>query len=217
MTRRGPSTDRTPEAEAHAAANHRWYVANAERIKAHAKEYDAAHTAEKRISSSRWRKANAERVRENKRRYRDANLDRVREQERSYRAAHPEQYRDYARASLKRQLEADADAFRRAANERNRRWKKLHPKERVAEVNRRRAFKKGVLLTVHVESEVCGVCEEPLTDRQWPDPLATTVGHEPPLAVVAREGWLIVTERPEHFVCNMWKKDRLDMEMEATA
>jgi hypothetical protein len=41
--------------------------------------------------------------------------------------------------------------------------------------------------------------------RRHPDPLFTTIGHEPPLAVAAREGWSVITERPEHLACNLQK------------
>lgn len=37
-----------------------------------------------------------------------------------------------------------------------------------------------------------------------------SVGHEPPLSVAARDGWLIIAERPEHFLCNMRKGVRDD-------
>ena len=50
---------------------------------------------------------------------------------------------------------------------------------------------------------------------RWPDPMAYTVGHEPPLAAAERDGWRIVAERPEHLVCNQRKNVRTDAELAA--
>lgn len=87
---------------------------------------------------------------------------------------------------------------------------------RYPEQVRRRARKAGILLTVKVESDCCGVCSESLSvGLVYPDPQATTVGHEPPLAVATRDGWTVVVERPEHAVCNWRKGIRTDAEMVA--
>ena len=85
-------------------------------------------------------------------------------------------------------------------------WAKDNPAKRAGYEAKRRAAKAGVLLTVKVESDVCGVCQRPLDGD-------VSIGHEPPLAVARREGWSIVCERPEHLGCNVSKRDRLDTEL----
>ena len=65
---------------------------------------------------------------------------------------------------------------------------------------------------VKVSSTACGVCGGPLSSSAvWPDPRATTRGHEPPLsrAVFGQE----VVVRPEHWACNQRKGTRTDEEM----
>lgn len=96
-----------------------------------------------------------------------------------------------------------------------RRWYAKHPNVELERTRARRRRRAGILLAVRVSSDLCGICQEPLTARRFPDPLSTTIGHEPPLAVAAREGWRVITERPEHWACNRRKSDHLDMEMEA--
>lgn len=71
----------------------------------------------------------------------------------------------------------------------------------------------GVLLIVAVDAGHCGVCLAPLTDARYPHPLSTTVGHEPPIAAAARDGWRVVAERPEHWSCNLSKGARTDAEL----
>jgi hypothetical protein len=93
------------------------------------------------------------------------------------------------------------------------RWRKNNPHKRREENARRKERQAGILLTVKVESDICGVCLEPLTEFKHPHPLSTSLGHEPPLSVAKRDGWLIITERPEHFRCNVIKGARTDVEM----
>jgi len=73
-----------------------------------------------------------------------------------------------------------------------------------------------LLLVVRVEADYCGVCFGALTTEAAPHPLSTEIGHEPPLAVVMREGWRIAVERPEHRGCNRSKGDKLDCELSAS-
>jgi hypothetical protein len=80
---------------------------------------------------------------------------------------------------------------------------------------RRRALRAGIVLTVKVTADECGICQKPLTDRPFPDPMSTTIGHEPPVTVAAREGWTVIAERPEHWMCNRRKWAKYDYEMEA--
>ena len=95
----------------------------------------------------------------------------------------------------------------------NRRWMEANPAKVREQRARRKALKNGVLLRVQVASEVCGVCQQALTTESYPDPLSTTLGHEPPLARAAQDGWLVIAERPEHLRCNLRKHAKLDCEM----
>lgn len=76
--------------------------------------------------------------------------------------------------------------------------------------HQRAAIEAGAILVVAIDSDHCGVCQEPLTNRCYPDPLSTSVGHEPPLAYVAANGWRVIATRPEHLRCNLRKGDRPD-------
>lgn len=72
--------------------------------------------------------------------------------------------------------------------------------------NRERAVK-----IVKVVSDTCGVCGIQLYPKAvWPDDLATTRGHEPPLSR-AQPGDT-VTVRPEHWICNQAKGSMTDEE-----
>jgi hypothetical protein len=119
-------------------------------------------------------------------------------------------------ASNRRSKERDPERVtrvRKAWEERNRAAYNAKQNEGL---QRRKARKAGILLVVRVQADYCGVCLGPLVQQAaWPDNRATTVGHEPPLAVAAREGWRVVAERPEHFVCNRRKWARTDAEMVA--
>lgn len=78
---------------------------------------------------------------------------------------------------------------------------------------RRKARKAGVR-RVRVQASTCGVCLGPLIPAlEWPHPMATTVGHEPPLS--RAEIGSVVIERPEHWSCNVRKGTRTDLEMAA--
>ena len=89
---------------------------------------------------------------------------------------------------------------------------KLYPETYLRARLGRQAAQAGILLRVQVEADYCGVCLQALTAEIWPHPLSTTVGHEPPLSVAKRDGWKVVTERPEHWMCNEWKRARTDAE-----
>ena len=75
----------------------------------------------------------------------------------------------------------------------------------------RRERETSVIL-VKVRSRTCGVCGGPLFQSAiWPDPRATTRGHEPPLSRTSPGDRVVV--RPEHWGCNMRKGALLDEEM----
>jgi hypothetical protein len=107
---------------------------------------------------------------------------------------------------------------REAQRAKRRAWRLANPAKhvasQVASQRRRMVYKAGVVLTIKVKSDVCGVCQGPLspTADRW-DPLFTTVGHEPPITIAARDGWQVITERPEHWRCNFLKGTRLDTEL----
>lgn len=63
----------------------------------------------------------------------------------------------------------------------------------------------GIAFILKVETDYCGVCLGPLVEDSYPHPMSTSIGHEPPLLVAAREGWVTVIERPEHLLCNLRK------------
>lgn len=102
---------------------------------------------------------------------------------------------------------------RKYLNEAHTAWTRKNPGKIKLKTNERRATRAGVLMIVRVESDVCGVCYEPLTNAPFPDPMSTTTGHEPPLSVVRKDGWRIVCERPEHWKCNSTKADRMDTDV----
>lgn len=175
--------ERTPEQRARHAANQRRY------------------RAEGRVNDAEWRRA-----------WRAANADKVREINRKagrkYAAANPDKER--ARREKFRAENPDYWMARRdKGREYERRYRSAHPD--VRSWRRRKIAKAGVVFVIAIESEVCGVCGDPLNlEARHPDPLATSVGHEPPLAVAQREGWTVVAERPEHLRCNLRKGDRPD-------
>lgn len=170
------------------------------------RQYTAAHREEARLRAQAWREANRERHRAYSRDYfaehradtnakrvvRRANdLERERSTGRAYRAVHVIESRERTAA-----------------------WYSAHPDRMREYVHRRRVRKRGVVLVIRIASDICGVCLDPLyPDLRHGHPLATTVGHEPPLSVASRDGWLVVTERPEHAACNKRKKVRLDCEL----
>jgi hypothetical protein len=105
------------------------------------------------------------------------------------------------------------------AIESSRRFKVNHP-ERVADARRQRREGSYVYHRLNPWPTDCQVCGLPLNpDRKHSqfrqDQLASSLGHEPPLAWVRRhpeyEGPL--TLRPEHWGCNLRKKARPDWEL----
>lgn len=84
----------------------------------------------------------------------------------------------------------------------------------VATEARRRVRKAGVTLVIRSVSTDCALCLSPLTDARWPDPMATTIGHEPPLSRLAELGHPPVYERPEHWGCNIRKGAKTDQELQ---
>lgn len=87
-------------------------------------------------------------------------------------------------------------------------------REAVKRVKAKRRVGHGVEV-VRVLSTTCAICLAPLTDEVFPHPLATTIGHEPPLVVVRRLSLTRVVERPEHWECNRAKGVKTDAEMRA--
>lgn len=104
---------------------------------------------------------------------------------------------------------------RTATKARDAAYHAAHPEQALAIRHRRRVRRARVLLVVRVEASACGVCLQPLTAERYPHPMATTIGHEPPLSVAEREGWTVVAERPEHHRCNKSKGAHTDAELVA--
>lgn len=97
----------------------------------------------------------------------------------------------------------------------SRSYNSRHPEQVAARTRRRRAAKAGVVITVYISSVCCvPTCLLPLVPTAvWPDPNATTIGHEPPLSRAKGLGVTTVIERPEHWVCNSMKHTKLDSEL----
>lgn len=145
-----------------------------------------------------------------------------------WRTAHPERTLELGRRGRRRAVEKNPQhvaalgrAWRIANTERVKNafdaWTAANP-DRYADLlrkrNLRRKARKAGVVAVRVQSDVCGVCSGPLiAGLQWPHPLSTTVGHEPPLSRAPRGSTVI--ERPEHWSCNMHKGTRTDEEMAA--
>lgn len=171
--------------------------------------------------------------------YRERHVDRVAAAQVQYDLDHPGRRLELARASrmqlrrMRGSLSADASrkqesakwaALREAAgmghlsplNARQKRYALAHPGRIRAKTSRRRVSLAGVVLVVDGREDVCSLCREPLDFMlRFPDPMFVSIGHEPPLAVVAAEGWLVVCERFEHLVCNMRKGPRTDGDLTA--
>lgn len=178
-------------------------------------EYRAKHAANERrrraegkVNDSEWRKAwraaNPDKFREIQRKaskkYAAANPDKGRARRAKFRAENPTYFAD--RREIARKQEKAYRDRRRIARPEFRAWRK------------RRVAKAGVVLTIQIVSLDCGVCFHQLRpDLSHPHPLSTSVGHEPPLSVVAREGWTVIVERPEHLQCNLSKGERQDCEL----
>lgn len=197
----------------------------AERRRAYHREW-----ARKRMQDPEYRARHAERERQR----RAAGKVDDAEWRRAWRAAHPDAVRAIQRRAVRKYAAANPEKERerrarfRAENpdywrdrrdkgrEYERAYRERHPD--VRSWRRRKVARAGILLVVKVEATECGICLRPLEpDRSHPDPLATTIGHEPPLAVAAREGWTVAVERPEHLGCNLWKGARPDAELPAHA
>ena len=150
------------------------------------------------------------------------------EYERERRVADPVRYRAYAaknRATHREQRNAEQRAYtalKRAepeyleAQHAYRTAYRAANREQMRFLTRRyreRSIDPSVTWT-DVESDECGVCGEALQPRAvWPDPMATTIGHEPPLSRIS-EGFTEGVRRPEHWVCNrIVKHARLDTEI----
>lgn len=184
----------------------------------------------------RWRENNRERYLElhaaAMRRFRAKNPGHDYEWRKVWRAANPEKVQAMNRKANRKyaRLNPDKEAARRErfrlenpdywrerrdkGREYERLYRERHPDRRSW--HQRRLAKRGIQFVVFVESDACGVCHKPLyPDAIYPDPKATTVGHEPPLSVAVRDGWRIIAERPEHARCNLWKQDRLDCQLPA--
>lgn len=164
--------------------------------------------AEGKVDDAEWRKAwraaHPETVRESNRRaakkYAAANPEKERARRERFRAENPDYWRER----------------RDKGREYERAYRERHPEMRSW--RSRKVAKAGIILVVKVDATECGVCQESLQpERTHPDPLATTVGHEPPLTVAARDGWTVVAERPEHLGCNLRKGVRTDAELGAHA
>jgi len=170
-----------------------------ERRRRHA-ESERRRRAAGKVNDTAWRRA-----------WRAANPDKVREINERARRKYVEANRDAERMRSRRFFDEHPtyrSEHRDEAREAERRYRERHPGRRPW--IRRRTTRVGVLLVVGVDASECGTCLAPLNDVAYPHPMATTVGHEPPLAVAARDGWLVVAERPEHLRCNLRKGDRLD-------
>ena len=170
---------------------------------------DPVKAAARRERHRAWRKAHPEFQRQYhaRRRTDPAAVEVMREQSRRFNEAH----REERRAALRAYEAANKERVRarRAA------WFAAHPGARHAWRDRRRAAEAGIALVVKVASDECGVCLQPLTSEPYPHPMSTTIGHEPPISRAAKEGWLIVTQRPEHWACNSRKAAKLDCEVAA--
>ena len=142
-----------------------------------------------------------------------AHRERLAARMRRNRANRPTHYREKTRESVGRWRSTPEGREKARRDDRLRARTPERRRAFVAAQHKRRAALGGILLIVHVESDVCGVCQEPLTGAAYPDPLSTTIGHEPPLATAKRDGWRVVTERPEHWLCNQRKGARYDIDM----
>jgi hypothetical protein len=186
--------------------NRRWREANRER---HLAQHAAAmrrYRAEGRIDDREWRAA-----------WRAAHPDAVKAMSQRKAAKH---YATHREAELERSAKYFAEhptyrqERRERAREQERAYRLRHPE--VRSDRRRRLSRAGILLTITVANEQCGVCLGPLfPELRHPDPLSTSVGHEPPLILAQRQGWTAVVERPEHLRCNLAKGERPDGEHHA--
>jgi len=186
--------------ECHAAASRAWRAANPDKVAATNRAWYVANPERTAIRVSKWRTANPERVVEHSRR---SVLKR--------RAAHPE---SIAEDISRLQQWSIANPERAAAA--SRAWRTANPEKTAAAVHKRRERKVGAKITIHQISDICCVptCGKPLLPNlKFPDPMSTTIGHEPPLSRLGELGVTTVTERPEHWICNQHKHNKLDSEL----
>lgn len=159
------------------------------------------YRAEGRIDDREWRDA-----------WRAAHPDAVKAMSKRKAAKHYATHRDEELARSAAYFAAHPtyrQERRERARQQERTYRERHPG--IRSDRRRRVAMAGIALVVHVEADHCGVCLGPLApDLRHPDPLSTSVGHEPPLAVAQRDGWIVVAERPEHLLCNLRKGERVD-------
>lgn len=159
------------------------------RMRAYRHAYRARHPERDAENRRTWNKAHVEESAEYRRRYKERNAQTLRAKNRDWYETHAALTKERARA-----------------------WAEANP-EKVRRTRDRRRGATSDVLVVEVQSDTCGVCMGPLTGARFPERLSTSVGHEPPLAVALRDGWRIVTARPEHLVCNQRKSDRTDAEL----
>jgi hypothetical protein len=178
--------------------------------------YHAAYEAKRRGTRTaymaEWQAAHKDQIRA----YSQAHYDP--EKSRVYHLAHRAEHRDRINANQRAytaRLRAEQPGYHeaqaayltayRAANRERMRF--------LSNRYRERSIDPSVTWT-DIESDECGVCHETLQPRAvWPDPMATTIGHEPPVSRI-REGFTEGVRRPEHWVCNrIVKHARLDAEL----
>jgi hypothetical protein len=186
----------------------RWRERNRERYLAQHAAAERRRRAAGKVDDREWRKA-----------WRAAHPDAVAAMSRRKTAKHYAAHRDEELARSARFFAANPtyrQDRRERACEQERAYRARHPEMRSD--RRRRVAKAGIALVIRVDADHCGVCLGPLIEeRRHPDPLATSVGHEPPLVIAKRDGWLVVVERPEHLRCNLQKGDRPDGRHAATS
>jgi len=118
-------------------------------------------------------------------------------------------HREELAAATRRAYQRDRETYCRKARERRKTIKGYEVAKRGQ--HRHRARKRGVLIVREISS-ACGVCGRSLLcELRWPHPMATTVGHEPPLSRATPGS--VVVERPEHWSCNSRKGTRTDAEL----
>lgn len=140
-----------------------------------------------------------------------------------WKAANPERAREHSKQSKRNwslrnpdKVRASKARARRSARARGARW--IIDARRRSD-NLRRARLAGVadkIVRLDMNGP-CGVCGEQIdpNERHQPgglqNPLAVTVGHEPPLS--RAQAGDVIYERPEHWRCNWEKGDRTDDEL----
>jgi len=183
-----------------AKAKHDWSIANPEHRALTKSVWDAAHPDYAR----NWRATHPGRAEATSRAWASANVDRKSETNRIWRKDHPDHNLIWRTANQGRFAET------------TRAWRKAHPELR-AEYNRaRRVRRTGIETVIRMDSTSCALCHMALNPKAvFPDPMSTTIGHEPPLSRLEEMGATMVIERPEHLKCNLIKGSKLDSELVA--